>query len=314
MQISELHAKLFQWWRQHGRVLPWREKIHSRADSLREESFSEYFESTLRRDPYRVVVAEMMLQQTQVERVLPKYEVWMKKWPRVTDLASASLADVLIFWQGLGYNRRARFLWLLAKDISEKNGIWPQEEKELRALPGIGEYTARAVQSFSLGQQVGVVDTNVKRIFMRVLSQEKDFFRLADEIVPEGLADPWNQALMDFGALICTAKNPHCSECPLQELCEANISARKKGFSDYAEELQKIPRLKKTKQIAFKDTNRFFRGRIIDELRSGGLSLDTLHETMVHSYGLNDDEKFKNLLEGLKKEGLIQMTNDYVSL
>jgi adenine-specific DNA glycosylase len=137
MNTAYIHELLFAWWKREGRVLPWREKL-SKKDAkatkvtqdiavVRERAFTSYFATLTQRDPYRVVVAELMLQQTQVDRVLPKYEAWLKKWPTLADLAKATLADVLIFWQGLGYNRRARFLWLLAAEITERrHGVWPQ--------------------------------------------------------------------------------------------------------------------------------------------------------------------------------------------
>jgi A/G-specific adenine glycosylase len=248
VNLSLFHQQLFEWWHRAGRVLPWREKqggvssVHKL--SVRERAFTHYFAGELRRDPYRIVVSEMMLQQTQVDRVLPKFEAWMSQWPTVDHLAQATLPEVLIAWQGLGYNRRARFLWLIAKKITEDlKGKWPSTEEELLELPGIGKYTARALMSFALGQHVGVVDTNIKRVLSRVTMgsevdktlPEKTFFELADQILPAGQADPWNQALMDLGALVCTAKKPNCPVCPLQNLCLANLNAQAQGFEFYGD-------------------------------------------------------------------------------
>lgn len=204
---TSLHSTLFSWWRKNGRVLPWREKEKKSGDtqtlevsrhksfSVRERTFDSYFSNDVFRDPYRVVVSEVMLQQTQVDRVLPKYCEWMKKWPRIEDLAKASLAEVIIEWKGLGYNRRARFLWLLAKEIEGRSDGWPTTEKELLKLPGIGRYTARAIMSFAFRQHVGVVDTNVKRILNRVFFEQEAFtndssyFDLADQILPSALSE-----------------------------------------------------------------------------------------------------------------------------
>ncbi len=332
MNLPQLHTKLFAWWRQHGRVLPWREKNGVAANAqiatvagVRDAAFASYMDAQQRRDPYRVVVSEMMLQQTQVDRVLPKYQAWITKWPRIEHLAQATLADVLIFWQGLGYNRRARFLWLLAKEIVEnRGGIWPETEDELRKLPGIGKYTARAIQTFAFGQHVGVVDTNVKRILQRVfaeelLTTELAFFSHADEILPSGQADPWNQALMDFGALICTAHNPKCGECPLQDLCEANVGATHIGFANYAAylkqeaEKQKMTSKKKT-SLRFEETDRYFRGRIMDELRTGSWQLDDLQVSMREKYGLIDEPRFVRLIKNLEKEGMLKKSGREVSL
>ncbi len=333
----QLHQKLFAWWSTQGRILPWREKISMEIDqapavdenSFREHIFATYFASSARRDPYRVVVAEMMLQQTQVDRVFQRYQAWMKKWPTVEDLAQANLSDVIIFWQGLGYNRRARFLWLLAKQITqERHGIWPTTESELRKLPGIGKYTARAVMSFAFGMQVGVVDTNVKRILQRVVDgdasdtqkSEEYYFQLADTFLPQEKADPWNQSLMDFGALICTAKRPKCEICPLQEVCQANLGARRKSFLNYADFLswqskQPNSQIVPKKSIPqFKDTDRFFRGRIIDQLRVNSLELRKLQNIMEHEFGLHDETRFAKLIRSLVQEGLITQEKNQVQL
>jgi A/G-specific adenine glycosylase len=335
---KELHRLLLTWWRTEGRVLPWRDKKEkpffpvgssSTGDlsQLRDEAFNTYFANSLKRDPYRVIVSEMMLQQTQVDRVLPKYLDWMKKWPRIEDLAAATLSEVLIFWQGLGYNRRARFLWLLAQKITERGGVWPTTEEELRELPGIGKYTARAVQSFALEQQVGVVDTNVKRILERVFGyvsfssseeqeklSEKQLFELADSILPSGQADPWNQAMMDFGALVCAGRAPKCEVCPLQEVCEVNVKAISTGFSSYRDFLEKtaakVGRKKTTGKIKFKDTDRFFRGRIVDELRATPRSAADLKHILKENHGLLDEERFEKLTAALIKEGIISVTGN----
>lgn len=322
---SQIHQKLFAWWQKEGRVLPWRQRVGEEVTPdvaphiLREKAFQSYFAHQAVRDPYRVVVSELMLQQTQVDRVLPKYQAWMARWPAVQDLAAASLADVLIFWQGLGYNRRARFLWLMAQEVAlQRKGIWPQTEVELLELPGIGKYTARAVLSFAFGQQVGVVDTNVKRILQRVYSGVSDapnaLFAFADDILPAKQADPWNQALMDFGALICTAKNPKCAMCPLQENCHANLQAKKQGFANYAAELKLLPAVAKKSQKPFAQTDRYFRGRMMDELRVRQMSCQDLANVMRDSYGLIDAKRFAKLLADLEKEGMLSRSKDLLRI
>ncbi len=335
-KTTQVHQQLFQWWQKSGRVLPWRQKLKTAekeaaetSHMVREKAFSSYFAGHVGRDPYRVVVSELMLQQTQVDRVLPKYEAWMSRWPTIIDLSQATLAEVLIFWQGLGYNRRARFLWLLAKEIGEKRvGVWPQTEEELLTLPGIGKYTARAVLSFAFGQQVGVVDTNVKRILQRVFiglptlrpPSEKEFFAFADQVLPAEQADPWNQALMDFGALICTARTPKCTVCPLQKECCANQEAIAQGWGNFAEYLKNVFTVQKSSQptsaqkIRFEDTDRYFRGRIMDELRSGEHNQDHLKKIMVNQYGLTDETRFIKLLTNLKNEELIHIRNGMVQI
>jgi A/G-specific adenine glycosylase len=334
--LPKIHQKLFDWWQQEGRILPWRQRSEAvltdeLAHGVRETAFQSYFAGHLLRDPYRVVVAELMLQQTQVDRVFPKYQAWMKNWPTLANLAQASMAEVLIFWQGLGYNRRARFLWLLAKEITEKrSGRWPETEEELLQLPGIGKYTARAVLSFAMGRQVGVVDTNVKRILQRVVDgiptaqprSEKAFFQLADEMLPANQADPWNQALMDFGALICTAKAPKCPICPLKNDCKANQEAIALGYPNYAAYLKKITetqrqnpdQLNRPKKLRFEDTDRYFRGRIMDELRLTHLPPADLRQKMEEQYGLSDQARFQKLLQNLENEGLISKTGSFLQI
>lgn len=334
---------MLAWWKANGRILPWREKDEAPAlitanvgyqimgvekqHILREKAFHAYMSTHLRRDPYRVVVAELMLQQTQVDRVLPKYIAWMKQWPKIQDLAKAELSEILIFWQGLGYNRRARFLWLLAKEIVEKRkGEWPKTEEELLQLPGLGKYTARAVLSFAFGDQVAVVDTNVKRVLRRItegneaaqlpVPSEKEWFAFADSVVPLLQADPWNQLIMDFGALICTAKAPKCETCPVQQFCEAQQKAVAAGFQTYRDYLREHPLEKKklVKTVKFEQTDRYFRGRIMDVLRTGEKSFDELWKVLHHDYGLLEEKRFQKLIENLAKEGLIQYQNTLLKL
>lgn len=346
LELSRLHTAIFFWWRQAGRVLPWREKVTPQIStqelssdtenqlSLRDTAFTSYFASSLQRNPYKVIVAELMLQQTQVDRVLPKFEAWLKRWPSAADLAQASLAEVLIFWQGLGYNRRAKFLWKLAQRIEENKGIWPTTEKELLDLPGIGKYTARAVMSFALGQQVGVVDTNIKRVIARVrgiewsekqvdpaFDSKVDYFQLADEMLPVDQADPWNQAIMDLGAMVCTARSPKCDICPISQLCESNLKAVEHGWKNYGEWLKSVEQKKKEsgvgvkkKRVRFEDTDRFFRGRIMDLLRESAYEMVDLEKKMEDDFGLVDKERFCKLVKALSEEQMVSVNRNKVSL
>lgn len=288
-------------------MLPWREKLSiPKTGQSRAETFHSYFASSLQRDPYRVVVSEMMLQQTQVERVLPKFEAWLAKWPTTAALANASLAEVLIFWQGLGYNRRAKFLWQLAQQIEARGGVWPTTEEELLELPGIGRYTARAVMSFAMGEQVGVVDTNIKRVLGRAFGEVKDYFQLADEVVPAGQADPWNQALMDLGAMVCTARAPKCPECPLQQSCQAYLTG--------SINILPVKKISKKPLVRFEDSDRFFRGRIMDLLREKSYQLEELAEKMETEFGLIDAQRFQKLVNGLVAEELISRKENKITL
>jgi A/G-specific adenine glycosylase len=170
-------ALLLAWFGRHGRDLPWR---HTR-------------------DPYAILVSEVMLQQTQVERVVPRYLAWLERWPSVEALAGAAAADVIREWQGLGYNRRAVNLHRAARHIAEHG--WPED---LTELPGVGRYTADAVAAFALGASVVPVDTNVRRV------QERTGHRFGPAC---------GQALMDLGATVCLARVPRCGACPLAEAC-----------------------------------------------------------------------------------------------
>jgi A/G-specific adenine glycosylase len=168
---------LLTWFAEHGRDLPWRRT----------------------RDPYAILVSEVMLQQTQVERVIPRYLAWLERWPTVAALAAAPAADVIREWQGLGYNRRGLNLHRAAKQIAAEG--WPED---LRELPGVGPYTAAAVENFALGLEVLPVDTNVSRI------QERTGYRFSAAA---------GQALMDLGATVCLARVPRCGVCPLASAC-----------------------------------------------------------------------------------------------
>jgi A/G-specific adenine glycosylase len=172
-----VEAALLTWYAEHGRDLPWRRT----------------------RDPYRILVSEVMLQQTQVERVIPRYLAWLERWPTVDALAAASPADVIRKWQGLGYNRRGLNLHRAARLITAHG--WPDD---LTELPGVGRYTAAAVAAFAFGRDVLPVDTNVRRV---------------QERTGHTFSAAAGQALMDLGATICLARVPRCSVCPLAAAC-----------------------------------------------------------------------------------------------
>jgi A/G-specific adenine glycosylase len=172
-----VEAALLAWFAEHGRDLPWRRT----------------------RDPYAILVSEVMLQQTQVERVIPRYLDWLDRWPSVTALATAAPGDVIRAWQGLGYNRRGLNLHRAARKIAAEG--WPAD---LTELPGVGPYTAAAVGNFALGRDVLPVDVNVSRI---------------QERTGQTFSPAAGQALMDLGATVCLARIPRCGVCPLAEAC-----------------------------------------------------------------------------------------------
>lgn len=208
-QLSTLHERLDHWFADHGRDLPWRDPACS---------------------AWGVMVSEFMLQQTPVARVLPLWTQWMERWPHPADLAAAPSAEVLRAWGGLGYPRRAMRLQAAAQRIvDEHGGRVPDTEEELLALPGVGSYTAAAVACFAYGRPTVVVDTNIRRVHARLIGGQalpEKSLTVAEQararaLMPQetGLAVRWNASVMELGALICTARSPRCTECPVQDLC-----------------------------------------------------------------------------------------------
>jgi A/G-specific adenine glycosylase len=204
----KFRTKLLAWYRAHGRDLPWRRT----------------------RDPYRVLVSEMMLQQTQVDRVLPKYEEWLARYPTFEALASADPQEVTRTWYPLGYNIRPRRLQAIACEAVERyGGELPSDADTLQSFKGIGAYTAGAVLSFAFGQRAAILDTNVARVLHRVFvargdprahAARKHLWALSRTVLPMRHVYDFNQALMDFGATVCRARNPQCATCPMRRFCK----------------------------------------------------------------------------------------------
>jgi len=211
-------AALLRWYRRHRRDLPWRRT----------------------RDPYRVLVAEVMLQQTQVDRVIPKYREFLDRYPTLQVLAAADVTDVRRTWYPLGYNVRPVRLHAIAREaLARYEGRLPEDEAGLRSLDGIGRYTAGAVRSFAYGQRAAILDTNVRRVLGRVFHGTDGrrvavaaMWRLAELVLPRGEVYDFNQALMDFGATWCTARKPLCLPCPMQRFCRAYPLTPGSGVSD----------------------------------------------------------------------------------
>src|SRR6266568_1323794 len=204
--VVRVHSSLLRWYAAEQRNLPWRSTD----------------------DVYAILVSEIMLQQTQVERVLPKYQQFLAAFPTLADLAAASTAAVISVWVPLGYNRRAVSLQSIARQVmAEYDGHIPKTIDELLKLKGIGRYTAGAIACFAYHKQVATVDTNIRRVLHRIFlgleqaeTQLKDgeMLALAEQVLPEGSAYNWNQALMDLGATIRTSTTPRCHLCPLQAI------------------------------------------------------------------------------------------------
>lgn len=208
---------LLAWYRTHGRALDWRVRPEDRRRGARP-------------DPYRVWLSEIMLQQTTVAAAAPRYRRFLERWPTVESLAGAPAEDVLGEWAGLGYYARARNLHACAAEVAARGGF-PQSEEALRALPGIGAYTAAAIAAIAFGRRAVVVDANVERVAARLFAIEapppegKAASRKAIAAVwPRARSGDFAQALMDLGALICTPRAPRCAECPLAEHCRANAA------------------------------------------------------------------------------------------
>ena len=206
-EIHSLHHRLLAWFRTHQRPLPWREGY----------------------DPYHVWIAEIMGQQTQMDRVVSYFRRWLQAFPHIKSLAEAPEDDVLKLWEGLGYYRRARNLHACARKlVAEHHGRLPADRNALLRLPGIGPYTANAIASIAFNQDYPVLDANVRRVFCRLFDvgdsprQATGYLeRQARLLLPAGRARDWNQALMELGALVCTPRRPTCAACPISSQCEA---------------------------------------------------------------------------------------------
>ncbi len=207
---------LLSWFSRHRRDLPWR--------------------SESPRDPYKVWVSEIMLQQTKVEAVRPYYDSWMERFPDIASLARASQDDVLRQWQGLGYYSRARNLHAAVQEVAAVyGGNVPAEKDKILALKGVGDYTAGAILSIAYGKEEVAVDGNVLRVFSRLYNIDgnvlsgpvkKEITALAKQQIPPGRAGAFNEALMDFGALVCIPRRPRCEACPLVSYCKARKAGR----------------------------------------------------------------------------------------
>lgn len=218
-QVAKPIARpLLRWFGEHARDLPWRGT----------------------RDPYRIWVSEIMLQQTQVDTVLRYYDAFLARFPTVIDLAAASEQDVLAAWSGLGFYRRARNLHRAARQVvSELGGVLPREPKPLQALPGLGRYTVGAILSIAHDRRLPILDGNVIRVLSRVFRvagdpkagpANKELWRLAEAVLPAARAGDFNQSLMELGALVCRPTQPKCGECPLAALCGAHEAGEEEAF------------------------------------------------------------------------------------
>jgi A/G-specific adenine glycosylase len=249
-------TKLLEWYATNRRPLPWRTT----------------------QDPYKLLVSEVMLQQTQAARVVPYYEAFVQRFPDPATLAGASTREVLAAWSGLGYNRRALALQRAAKHVHEHG--WPDD---LTELPGVGPYTAAAVGSFAWNRQEAAIDTNVRRVLTRHEGEGVDVGARVAELLPAGRAADFNQAMMELGATICRPRAPRCGDCPVSHRCAGPLPPppRQRGAG------------------RFEDSDRWARGRIVAALLEGrplppGLSA----------------ERRERALAGLERDGLVVRSRD----
>jgi A/G-specific adenine glycosylase len=208
-QRRRFRTRLLAWYRANGRDLPWR-----KTD-----------------DPYHILVSEVMLQQTQVDRVLPKYHEWLEKYPSLQQLAEAPIEEVAQTWRPLGYNIRPRRLHSIAREsVTRYGGNLPSDEETLLSFKGIGAYTAGAIRSFAFRQRAAILDTNVARVLFRVFvakgdpkshAMKRHLWDVSDLLVPRKHVFDFNQGLMDLGATVCTARKPRCTACPMRRSCRS---------------------------------------------------------------------------------------------
>jgi len=309
--IKKFQKEILHWYKKNKRDLPWRRT----------------------RDPYHILISEVMLQQTQVNRVIPKYEKWLQVLPTIQDLAKAKVSDVLRLWSGLGYNRRALNLKKTAEIIVKEYGsVFPQEEKELVNLPGIGKYTARALMCFAFDKQVAVVDTNIRKVILtkfftshpepfshpeqgegsqgrlREGSQrdssaspqndkrigEKEIQKVADKLLPKGKAYDWNHALMDYA----TAK-----------LRQEKIPIPKQSIPSSPDKIGVQSGSK------FLGSHRYYRGQVLKVLLQKKKSkVSELGILIKKDYSLQESGWLKRLLAELVKEGFVEIRNKEVFL
>ncbi|HJZ48348.1 MAG TPA: A/G-specific adenine glycosylase [Roseiflexaceae bacterium] len=307
--LAAIRTALLEWYAAYGRNLPWR---HTR-------------------DPYQIMVSEIMLQQTQVDRVMPKYRRFLELFPTLEALAAAPTADVIRAWTGLGYNRRAVNMQRAARAVlHEHSGQFPRDLAALLKLPGIGPYTAGALACFAFEQDVAFLDTNIRRVVQRLFvgpeestpASEAQLLTLAETAVPPGRGWAWNQAIMELGALICTAAAPACWRCPVQMHCRAYADRRaadEQLFSNAADlEPRPIRRVAERREAPYAGSNRFYRGRAIEALRrlppGGSIGLAALGRQIKDSFGDHDMPWLRALVEGLARDGLLVLAEEQARL
>ncbi|MBT7494555.1 MAG: hypothetical protein HN666_04955 [Candidatus Peribacter sp.] len=297
--------QIWQWYSRHKRELPWR-------DLLIEEDTQR---------AYQIMVSEIMLQQTQVERVKIVYKNFLSSFPSIQDLACASNKDVILAWRGMGYNNRVIRLRDSAKSVVKNYNSFPLEMAEIQALPGIGHYTASAIRNFAFNLPTPCIDTNIRRILHRVFigpenadgtwkMSDKELLQVADAALQEALkggdTKNWHAALMDYGSLVCTKRSPKWDICPLTQAGVMKAAYKVPTISPQRRICKKEPgRMVGAKYIP----NRIFRGKVIEELRDedAGLSVNQIGKNICIDWDKSEHTTWlEGIIEALKKDNLIK--------
>jgi A/G-specific adenine glycosylase len=281
---------ILAWYGEHGRPLAFRQTS----------------------DPYAILVSETMAQQTQAARAASHWQRFMERFPTVASVATATPADVLRAWQGLGYDRRGLALWRTARVVVEQHGgRIPTSVAELQALPGIGPYTARALAAIAFGQRVGAVDVNVRRVLGRIVAGTSalelsagELQRLADEVVPPDRPADWTHALMDVGATLCRPRDPRCGSCPARPWCKLDMQVSDRPLPQAAPVSMGARRAGQRSRTPFVSTNRWLRGRILDRLRAAP---DGRWVTLDSTIGSHEPDRVKAAVAAMAADGLLEL-------
>lgn len=282
-----------------------RRRIDAVADTLRDLPWRRT------RDPWGILVAETMLQQTQVGRVIPKWEAFLSTWPDPAAAAAAPVADVIAAWDGLGYNRRAVNLHAAAITVvADHDGRVPATLDDLLALPGVGSYTARAVAVFAFEQPEAVVDSNVARVLSRAVAgaslSSRQLQALADELAPAATSWRHNQAIMEVGARTCTKRAPGCGACCLLDICAWQGAGGARGIDDPATTTAGVA----NRQSRFAGSDRQGRGRLVTALRRGPVA----EADVAALVGWDDPERVARMVAGLVADHLVQRDDSLLRL
>ena len=257
-KIQAFQNKILSFYEENKRSFPWRQTT----------------------DPYKIWISEIMLQQTQTTRVIPKYEEWMNSFPTVEDVQEASFSTILDYWDGLGFNNRAKWIYQATeKVVEEYEGVLPEGREELKELPGIGPYTSRAIRIFAHNKDEVTVDTNIRRVFIHELNlsediEKDDLYDIGWRVLPEGKSRKWHNALMDYGSMEATSR-------------ETGIEPE-------------------TKQGEFEGSNRWYRSKILKKVRQNPLKIQEIKE----EYG----EKGKKALQTLEKDEMVERDGETIKI